>query len=188
MFNIFFKKNYKNDVYKVEIINMKELEKIKESNISLEEKSDDKDISEKEKEYINKRIRKKIYERNEIWKKTLWSAILIIIGLLVVLLILQVLNLNSVEEGEKKNIFISMYDSYKDISLPFIIFYLTFWGNVFYHSINERRKIEDDIFALGLDLYKTNGLDKDIVSFFNNNIFKDYKESIRDRIKKHFTQ
>ena len=46
MFNIFFKKNYKNDVYKVEIINMKELEKIKESNISLEEKSDDKDISE----------------------------------------------------------------------------------------------------------------------------------------------
>lgn len=37
MFNIFFKKNYKNDVYKVEIINMKELEKIKESNISLEE-------------------------------------------------------------------------------------------------------------------------------------------------------
>ncbi len=59
MFNIFFKKNYKNDVYKVEIINMKELEKIKESNISLEEKSDDKDISEKEKEYINKRIRKK---------------------------------------------------------------------------------------------------------------------------------
>ena len=58
----------------------------------------------------------------------------------------------------------------------------------FYHSINERRKIEDDIFALGLDLYKTNGLDKDIVSFFNNNIFKDYKESIRDRIKKHFTQ
>ena len=57
MFNIFFKKNYKNDVYKVEIINMKELEKIKESNISLEEKSDDKDISEKEKEYINKRIR-----------------------------------------------------------------------------------------------------------------------------------
>lgn len=188
MFNIFFKKNYKNDVYKVEIINMKELEKIKESNISLEEKSDDKDISEKEKEYINKRIRKKIYERNEIRKKTLWSAILIIIGLLVVLLILQVLNLNSVEEGEKKNIFISMYDSYKDISLPFIIFYLTFWGNVFYHSINERRKIEDDIFALGLDLYKTNGLDKDIVSFFNNNIFKDYKESIRDRIKKHFTQ
>ncbi len=39
-----------------------------------------------------------------------------------------------------------------------------------------------------LDLYKTKGLDKDIVSFFKNNIFKDYKESIRDRIKKHFTQ
>ena len=108
MFNIFFKKNYKNDVYKVEIINMKELEKIKESNISLEEKSDDKDISEKEKEYINKRIRKKIYERNEIWKITIGSAILFIIGLILVLLVLQVLNLNPVGEGEKKNIFISM--------------------------------------------------------------------------------
>lgn len=69
MFKKFFKKNYKNDVYKVEIINMKELEKINESNISLEEKSDDKDISEKEKEYINKRLRKKYMKEMRFGKK-----------------------------------------------------------------------------------------------------------------------
>lgn len=169
MFKEFFKRNYKNDVYKVEIINLNE---------------DNEADLKKEIEVKNQRIRQKINERKTASCFTILSGLLVIIGLVHFLLILIKLYPYLGNDNENNQIIYVLFNYVEGIGLPFLLFYLPFFGNIFYNSCIERRHIEDDIYSLGLDLYKTHKLEKDIKSFFKKSILKEYKESKTNKIKK----
>ena len=169
MFKKIFKRNYKNDVYKVEIINMKELEEIKENDSSLEEKNDNQNILQKEIELKNNRISEMRNELQTVVHQKNISLVVVIIVLLSILLYLVFYNnldtntLSKIEEisasteiTDIKEILIIFYDTINkniEFSITFILAVFTYYLNTLNNNLMEEREYKRYIYEFGEKLY-----------------------------------
>lgn len=188
MFKKIFKRNYKNDVYKVEIINMKELEEIKENDSSLEEKNDNQNILQKEIELKNNRISEMRNELQTVVHQKNISLVVVIIVLLSILLYLVFYNnldtntLSKIEEisasteiTDIKEILIIFYDTINkniEFSITFILAVFTYYLNTLNNNLMEEREYKRYIYEFGEKLYINGQLNENNKHFFDNKILK----------------
>lgn len=188
MFKKIFKRNYKNDVYKVEIINMKELEEIKENDSSLEEKNDNQNILQKEIELKNNRISEMRNELQTVVHQKNISLVVVIIVLLLILLYLVFYNnldtntLSKIEEisasteiTDIKEILIIFYDTINkniEFSITFILAVFTYYLNTLNNNLMEEREYKRYIYEFGEKLYINGQLNENNKHFFDNKILK----------------
>ena len=188
MFKKIFKRNYKNDVYKVEIINMKELEEIKGNDSSLEEKNDNQNILQKEIELKNNRISEMRNELQTVVHQKNISLVVVIIVLLSILLYLVFYNnldtntLSKIEEisasteiTDIKEILIIFYDTINkniEFSITFILAVFTYYLNTLNNNLMEEREYKRYIYEFGEKLYINGQLNENNKHFFDNKILK----------------
>lgn len=201
MFKKFIKRNYKNDVYKVEIINMKELEEIKENDSSLEEKNDNQNILQKEIELKNNRISEMINELQTVVRQRNISFVVVIVVLLLMLLFFTFYNnldtntLSKIEEispnteiTDIKEILINFYDAINknvEFCITFFVAVFTYYLNTFNNNLMEERQYKRYIYEFGEKLYINGQLNENNKYFFDNKILKiKSKKSNVDKINK----